>query len=174
MAGWNGASCAGKGNMRRNPSPLHGGVERGKLCGQGEHEEKPLPFAWRGGTGQAVRARGTRGETPHIVRAWMFDGWQYLRIPACCYYGNPSPLQTGEEVLCSFPNRSVIWAESQRIVETSLLLALTIPSHSLSRLQMICVAPVLSCHVAQVTAIEAAIRTSSGLGPKPIFTQRRS
>ena len=34
-----------------------------------------------------------------------------------------------QEVLCSFPNRSVIWAESQRIVETSLLLALTIPSH---------------------------------------------
>jgi len=53
-------------------------------------------------------------------------------------------------------------------------LALTIPSHNLSRLQMICVAPVLSCHVAQVPAIEAVIRTSSGLGPKPIFTQRRS
>ena len=48
MAGWNGASCAGKGNTWRNPSPLHGGVERGKLCGQGEHVEKPLPFAWPG------------------------------------------------------------------------------------------------------------------------------
>jgi hypothetical protein len=51
-----------------------------------------------------------------------------------------------------------LFTESQRIVETSLLLALTIPSHNLSRLQMICVAPVLSCHVAQVTAIGAAIR----------------
>ena len=59
--------------------------------------------------------------------------------------------------MCSFPNRSVNWAESQRIVETSLLLALTIPSHNLSRLQMICIAPVLSCHVAQVEAIGASI-----------------
>ena len=136
MAGWNGASCAGKGNMRRNPSPLHGGGWNGASCaGKGEHMEKPLTLCVHG----------------------CFDGWQYLRIPACCYYGNPSPLQTGEEVLCSFPNRSVIWAESQRIVETSLLLALTIPSHNLSRLQMICIAPVLSCHVAQVKAIGAFI-----------------
>ena len=91
-----------------------------------------------------------------------------------CVVYKPLTLFDSREVLCSFPNRSVKWAESQRIVETSLLLALTIPTHNLSRLQMICVAPVLSCHVAQVTAIEAAIRTSSGLGPKPIFTQRRS
>ena len=94
--------------------------------------------------------------------------------PAGSILNKPLTFINAKEVLCSFPNRSVKWAESQRIVETSLLLTLTIPTHSLSRLQMICIAPVLSCHVAQVTAIEAAIRTSSGLGPKPIFTQRRS
>ena len=37
-----------KANRGRNPSPLHGGVERGKLCGQGEHEEKPLTLCVHG------------------------------------------------------------------------------------------------------------------------------
>ena len=100
-------------------------------------------------------------------------GWDRGLAPSTLIY-KPLTLFDWKEVLCSFPNRSVKWAESQRIVETSLLLTLTIPTHILSRLQMICLAPVLSCHVAQVTAIGAVIRTSSGLGPKPIFTQRRS
>ena len=112
----------------------------------------------------------------HKPLIFCTGGWRAgVGVPcAGCVGYKPLTFFDSMEVLCSFPNRSVKWAESQRIVETSLLLALTIPTHNLSRLQMICVAPVLSCHVAQVPAIEAVIRTSSGLGPKPIFTQRRS
>ena len=86
-------------------------------------------------------------------------GWRAgVGVPcAGCAGYKPLTFFDSREVLCSFPNRSVKWAESQRIVETSLLLALTIPSHNLSRLQMICIAPVLSCHVAQVKAIGAFI-----------------